>query len=61
MLEDLGRLLDNVVSGSALSGDGASGLLPVFAESRTLQNQLSRADLLGRDMDRLGRVLAGDK
>ena len=59
MLEDLGRLLDNVVSGSALSGDGASGLLPVFAESRTLQNQLSRADIMGREVDRLSRIMDG--
>ena len=60
MLEDLNRLLDTLVDGGSLGG-GESGLTPVLAESRTLQNQLDRADIMGREMERLGRIFDGGK
>ncbi len=59
MLEDLNRVLNSILDGDALTGGGESGLSPVLAESRTLQNQLSRADKLNRDIERLGRIAAG--
>ena len=61
MLEDLTRLLDSILDGDALTGGGESGLSPILAESRTLQNQLSRADNLNRDIERLSRIFAEEK
>ncbi len=61
MLEELNRLLNSILDESALTGGGESGLSPVLAESRTLQNQLSRADNLNRDIERLSRIFAEEK
>ncbi|MDO5675570.1 MAG: Ig-like domain-containing protein, partial [bacterium] len=61
MLEELNRVLNSILDGEALTGGGESGLSPVLAESRTLQNQLSRADNLNRDIERLSRIFAEEK
>ena len=60
MLEDLSRLINTILDDQTLTGGGESGLSPIVAESRTLQNQLDRADIMGREMERLSRVLAGE-
>lgn len=61
MLEDLSRLINTILDGQTLTGGGESGLSPIVAESRTLQNQLDRADIMGREMERLSRILAEEK